>query len=102
MERTEPDPVDVALRVLLTEPSYAAQMLIVTARMLEMDHTSPITAQAREHAMTTAADIILTGLPEAVTHESLQRAHRALPPLAPAGTRGQHALLLRQAARSLG
>ena len=101
MERTEPDPVDVALRVLLTEPSYAAQTLIVTARILETDAAQPITAHARDHAMTIAADTILSPLPEAVRHCSLTRAYPALPPLAPAGTRGEYALRLRRAATDL-
>ncbi|MFC7906446.1 hypothetical protein [Streptomyces nigra] len=102
MERTDPDPVDAALQVLLTEPTYAAQTLIVAARMLEMDAASPITADAREHAMDIATDAVLSTLPEAVDHESRRSAYRALPPLAPAGTRGEYALRLRAAARDLG
>ena len=100
--RTDPDPVDVALRVLLTEPSYAAQTLIVTARMLEEDHASPMTALAREHAMDIAIDSILGNLPEAVGYDSVRRVYRALPPLAPLTTRGEYALRLRQAAKDLG
>ncbi|MGI5408698.1 hypothetical protein ACQEV9_18130 [Streptomyces chartreusis] len=102
MERTDPDAVDVALRVLLTEPSYAAQTLIVAARMLEMDAASPITANAREHAMDIATDVVLAKLPEAVDHESRRTAYRALPPLAPAGTRGEYAHRLRAVAEDLG
>ncbi|WP_435218384.1 hypothetical protein [Streptomyces sp. bgisy034] len=102
MDLTQPDAVDVALRVLLTEPSYAAQTLITTARMLEIDAPRPMTAAARKHAMDIAIDAILSRLPEAVNHDSVRRVYRALPPLAPAGTRGEYALRLRAAARDLG
>ncbi|MFJ2007028.1 hypothetical protein [Streptomyces chartreusis] len=102
MDLTQPDPVDVALRVLLTEPSYAAQTLITTARMLEMDAARPMTAAAREHAMDIAVDTILSTLPEAVNLDSVKRVYGALPPLAPTGTRGEYALRLRQAAKDLG
>ncbi|MEU9661895.1 hypothetical protein [Streptomyces chartreusis] len=100
--RTEPDPVDVALRVLLTEPSYAAQTLIVTARMLEMDAAQPMTALAREHALDIAIDAVLGRLPEAVNHESVKRVYHAMPPLAPSTTRGDYARRLRRAAEVLG
>lgn len=99
---TQPDPVDVALRVLLTEPSYAAQTLIVTARVLEMDATRPMTARAREHAIDIAADTILSKLPDPVCKDSIARLYRVLPALAPPATRGEYALRLRAAARDLG
>ncbi|WP_328439346.1 hypothetical protein OHA71_23700 [Streptomyces sp. NBC_00444] len=101
MERTHPSPVDEALRVLLTEPSYAAQTLIVAARMLEMDAGQPVTGLACEHAIDIAADAILGQLPDPVSEDSLARLYRVLPPLATV-SRGEYALRLRAAAKELG
>ncbi|MFZ4206792.1 hypothetical protein ACOZE4_18340 [Streptomyces griseoincarnatus] len=98
---TQPPDIDVALRVLLEQPSYGAQVLIVTARMLEMDATQPLTGLARERALDIAADTILRTLPEVVARDSMARAYRAMPPLADI-TRGEYALRLRAAARDHG
>jgi hypothetical protein len=100
MERTQPDPLDVALRVLLDEPSYAAQTLTVAARVLEMDAAQPITGAARQHAVDIAAESILGKLPSVVRWESRTRLDSALPPLTPI-SRGEYALLLRAAAKGL-
>jgi len=101
MERTQPTPIDEALRRLIEQPSYGAQVLIVTARMLEMDPTEPMTNRAGGKAMTIAIDTILKPLPRAVGDDSLTRATRALPDLTGI-TRGEAALRLRKAARDLG
>ncbi|WP_406157721.1 hypothetical protein [Streptomyces canus] len=101
MERTQPDPVDEGLRVLLTEPTYAAQVLIVTARMLEMDPAEPMTGRAGGMAMNIATDTVLTPLPQAVRDDSIDRATRVLPDLSGI-TRGEAALRLRAAAEVLG
>lgn len=99
---TQPDPVDVGLRILLDQPSYAAQVLITLARVLEFDHSHAMTGLVRERAADIAADTILRTLPDVVARESLARAYAAMPPLALDVTRGQYALLVRTAARSLG
>ncbi|WP_151480642.1 hypothetical protein [Streptomyces albicerus] len=97
---TQPDPVDEGLRVLLTEPSYAAQTLIVTARLLEMDPAEPMTGLARERAIDIAADTILRTLPEVVCRDSLARLYAVMPP--PVNTtRGEYAPQLRAAAKGL-
>ncbi|MFF9215597.1 hypothetical protein [Streptomyces viridosporus] len=98
---TQPPDIDEALRTLLTEPSYGAQVLTVTARMLEVDSTQPVTELGREYALDIAADTILHTLPDAVCQDSMARAYRALPPLEPV-TRGEYALRLRAAAKELG
>ena len=98
---TQPDPVDVALQVLLTQPSYAAQMLITTARLLEMEPTDPLTGPGLERAIDVAADAILRTLPDVVARDSMQRLYRALPDRPAPITRGEYALRLRQAARSI-
>ncbi len=101
MERTQTDPTDVALRRLIEQPSYAAQVLIVMARMLEMDGTQLMSPVARRCALDIATDTVLGTLPEVVLRDSLERAHRVMPDLSD-GTRGEAALRLRAAARSLG
>ncbi|WP_405925441.1 hypothetical protein [Streptomyces sp. NBC_00035] len=101
MERTQPDPVDVGLRVLLEQPSYAAQVLITLARLLEMDYQQPVNGLALERAMDIAADTVLRPLPDVVTRDSLTRAYAAMPPTAGI-SRGEYALRLRAAAKELG
>lgn len=96
---TRPNPFDEALRRLLTQPSYAAQTLLVTARMLELDADQPMTGLAREGAIDVAADTILSRLPDVVCQDSLARAYDAMPPLT--ATRGEYALQLRDAAKGL-
>lgn len=100
MERTQPHDMDEALRRLIDQPSYAAQVLTVTARMLELDAAQPVTTLARERALDIAADTILRNLPAAVARDSMDRVYRALPPLAPI-TRGEDALRLRATAKGL-
>ena len=102
MERTEPDPVDVGLRVLLTEPTYAAQVLITLARLLELDARHEMTGLVRERGIDIASDTILRTLPDAVSRESLTRAYAVMPALTMDATRGQYALLVRAAAGGLG
>lgn len=102
MERTEPDPVDVGLRVLLTEPSYAAQVLITFARVLEIDAREEMTGLVRERGIDIAADTILRTLPDVVARESVARAYAVMPALTMDATRGQYALLVRTAAGVLG
>ncbi|MFF9269107.1 hypothetical protein [Streptomyces rochei] len=99
---TQPPDIDEALRRLIEQPSYAAQVLTVTARMLEMDPTEPMTTRAGGIAMTIAVDAILTPLPRAVSDDSMDRVTRAMPDLADGITRGEAALRLRAAARALG
>jgi hypothetical protein len=98
---TQPDPVDVALQTLLTQPSYAAQMLITTARLLEMDPTHLLNGIHLERAIDIAADAILRTLPDVVARDSMQRMYRALPDRPTPLTRGEYALHLRQAAKTM-
>ncbi|WP_157876878.1 hypothetical protein [Streptomyces graminilatus] len=99
---TQPDPVDVGLRILIDQPSYGAQVLITFARLLELDGREEMTGLVRERGIDIAADTILRLLPDAVCRESLARAYDAMPALALDVTRGQYALLVRTAARELG
>ena len=101
MERTHPDSTDEALRRLIEQPSYAAQVLIVAARMLTMDPDAPMTGRAGGMAMEIATDTVLATLPEAVREDSIGRARRVLPDLSGI-TRGEAALRLRAVAQELG
>ncbi|MFM9542299.1 hypothetical protein [Streptomyces turgidiscabies] len=99
---TQPDAVDVGLRILLDQPSYAAQVLITLARVLELHPAHEMTGLVRERAVDIAADTILRTLPDVVARDSLARAYSAMPALTLDASRGQYALLVRTAARSLG
>ncbi|MEU8555937.1 hypothetical protein AB0C80_18375 [Streptomyces anthocyanicus] len=99
---TQPPDIDEALRQLIEQPSYGAQVLIVTARMLEMDPAEPMSDRAGGLAMTIAIDAVLGTLPQVVSDDSVDRATRALPDLAGDITRGEAALRLRAAAKDLG
>ncbi|TLQ45775.1 hypothetical protein [Streptomyces marianii] len=101
-ERTDLTPIDEALHKLLNQPSYAAQTLLVTARMLELDADQPMTQTAREQALDIGADTILSRLPDAVHEDSLARAYKALPAVPSLSiTRGEFALRVRKAAEAL-
>ncbi len=99
---TQPPDIDEALRRLIEQPSYGAQVLIVTARMLERDPAEPMTRRAGGLAMTIAIDAVLKPLPQVVIDDSVARATRALPDLTGDITRGEAALRLRDAAKALG
>ncbi|RSR98045.1 hypothetical protein EF913_28355 [Streptomyces sp. WAC04189] len=99
---TQPPDIDEALRRLIEQPSYAAQVLIVFARMLELDAAETATWTARRRAWEIATDAVLRELPEVVSCDSIQRAQGALPDLTGNITRGEAALRLRAAARALG
>ncbi|MBD9703399.1 hypothetical protein IHE56_15175 [Streptomyces sp. ID01-12c] len=99
---TQPDPVDVALDVLLNQPSYAAQMLITMACYLAVHADHPLTGLDVERVIDVAADTILRPLPDVVAQDSMSRMYRALPDRPAPVTRGEYALLLRHAAKELG
>ncbi|WAL93970.1 hypothetical protein [Streptomyces sp. Je 1-369] len=95
-----PDPVDVALRVLLEQPTYAAQTALAAAELLDADATAPMTYLHCEHVIDTAAQTVLGHLPDVVSRESLDRLYAALPSI-DGVTRGEYALRFRAAARGL-
>lgn len=99
---TQPPDTGEAPRKPIERLSYAAQVLIVFARMLEMDSAQPMSTRAGGLAMTIAIDAVLGKLPRAVRDASVARAARALPDLTGDITRGEAALRLRAAAKALG
>ncbi|MFI1677038.1 hypothetical protein [Streptomyces sp. NPDC020607] len=95
-----PDPVDVALRVLLDQPTYAAQTALTMAAVLDLTPGEPMTYLDCARVANLAADAILGRLPAVVREESLARLHPALPPIG-AVTHGEYALHLRNVAKGL-
>lgn len=80
------------------EPSYAAQIVILTARILDMTPTEPLTPPTLDEALRTAITAILQTLPTAVEHDAVQLATAALPPTHAGETCGEHAIRLRTTA----
>ncbi|MBW5420294.1 hypothetical protein GKQ77_01745 [Streptomyces sp. BG9H] len=90
---------DEALRRVLAEPSLAAQILLVTARLLG-ESTDTLGMHQLDRRLTTAIDAICGALPEAVRTDAATRARSALPPLTSISC-GRYAAHLRAAAREL-
>ncbi|MFD3929705.1 hypothetical protein [Streptomyces sp. NPDC058614] len=85
---------------VLTEPSYAAQILLTTAAILDMHPTAPLTPSTVDQALRVAADAIVSRLPAVVAADSSHIARQALPTSAGI-TRGEYALRLRTAAKGI-
>lgn len=101
MERTHQINPGEVLATVLAEPSYAAQILIVAARVLSHgDSVGPVDAWNLHDALTTAEAAIVGTLPEAVQHDASARARAALPPLTRI-SRGEYAIQLSAAAKDL-
>ncbi|MGO4630525.1 hypothetical protein AB4225_06210 [Streptomyces sp. 2RAF24] len=82
-----------------TEPSYTAQVLLVAARVLDMDPATELYPVTLTYAMDTAADSVLRTLPTPVANATRAAVREVLPEARPAETRGEYALRLRQIAR---
>jgi hypothetical protein len=97
---TEPPDIDDILRRLVEQPSYAAQILTVAARLLELDIFTPLTPWSLDQAVTGAEKAILHTLPESVQHIASTRARNHLP-YPYAGTRREYADRLHAAAKEI-
>ncbi|GGX99179.1 hypothetical protein [Streptomyces fructofermentans] len=95
------DAIGAALDALLGRPSYAQQVLLEAAALLETDPDEPITNCVWEQVLEWAARATFDGLPDAVRSDSLATATAALPPTSDL-THGQYAGLLRSTAARLG
>lgn len=95
-------PVPLAQQ-LLEQPSYARQVLIVMARLLEMGPNLAHTEQARAHALDIATEAVLGALPGPVRCDALGRARQALPVMLPwvPETRGEYAARARLGAEAI-
>ncbi|MBZ6258837.1 hypothetical protein KVH22_25310 [Streptomyces olivaceus] len=97
---TQPPDIDEALRKLVEQPSYASQVLTVTARLTERRALTPVTARSLHEDLQTAEATILGTLPESVQHIASTRARTHLP-YPYAGTAHEYAARLRTAAGAL-
>ncbi|MEV0090429.1 hypothetical protein [Streptomyces sp. NPDC050738] len=97
-ERTDHQPPPEGAHRVLPGPSYAAQMLLVTARILEMTPLLPLFAPVLDEALRIAAAAILHRVPAVVEQDALRLATAALPPVHPGETCGEHAIRLRTTA----
>lgn len=88
---------------LLEQPSYARQVLIVMARLLEMGPKLAHTERARTDALDIATEAVLGTLPSPVRCAALGRARAALPVMDPwkPETRGEYAARARTAAEAV-
>lgn len=98
MDRSQPRPDQPSP----PPPSYAAQLLTVTARILELMPDAVANPQLVIAAYSIATDAILTPVPaEAVVQDSAQRAEQALQPYGGLVC-GEYAARLRATAARLG
>ncbi|MGW3410273.1 hypothetical protein [Streptomyces sp. NPDC000888] len=84
----------------VAEPSYAAQILTVTAWVLAQDPALLVTETGLHRALQTADATITGTLPAVVAETATLRAHAQLPPYADT-SRGEYALRLRAAAKGI-
>ncbi|MGW5736989.1 MULTISPECIES: hypothetical protein [Streptomyces] len=99
MERTQTIDTTTSPRTTLTTPSYAAQILIITAHLLG-ESVDPVTTWIVGELFNTATDAVCGTLPPAVRDNAATIARTALPPTR-RNSCGQYAASLRDLAQSL-
>lgn len=97
---THRPPPRAVLPPAVPEPSYAAQILTVTAWVLELVAVEPLTQAALDDALRTAAAGIVGHLPAVVAESATLRARAHLAPL-PDITHAEYALRLRATAKEM-
>jgi hypothetical protein len=98
---THRPPPRAVLPLAVVEPPYAAQILTVTAWVLELVAVEPLTQTALADALRTAVAGIVGHLPAVVAESATLRARSHLPSYVDV-THGEYALRLRAAAKELG
>lgn len=94
--------LDDALARILTEPSWAQQIVTETARMLQTeDPFEPLTLRILDANLAGAAYTITNQLPDAVVIDATEHAVQALPLIHPRETPDAYALRLLQIARTI-
>jgi hypothetical protein len=97
---THPPTKLAALPAAITDPPYAAQILTVTACLLELSPSETLAPPTLDGALLTAAAGVIGDLPAVVVEGATLRARAHLPLYADI-THGEYALLLRAAAKEL-
>lgn len=101
-ERTDHATPDEALHRVFTQPSLASKVLLhIAGELVAVDPAGILTETGLRIAIVHSALEMLRSLPAAVRDNALQVALTALPPVNPDATRGEYALHLRRAARSI-
>lgn len=95
---TAPTPTTHLQATPATGPSYTAQVLLVAARVLDMDPATELLPVTIAFTLNTATDTVLCTLPDAVADATRAAVRKALPEARTGETRGEYALRLRQIA----
>ncbi|MEU9134622.1 hypothetical protein AB0D33_01405 [Streptomyces sp. NPDC048404] len=98
---THRPPPRAVLPPTVAEPSYATQILTVTAWVLELVAVEPLTQAALDDALRTATAGIVGHLPAVVAESATLRARSQLPSYDDV-THAEYALRIRAAAKALG
>jgi hypothetical protein len=100
--RTDPTDLDEALARILSEPTWARQIITATACHLQTeDPFLTLTETDLTATLDMVTELITGHLPQVVADEAAERAAAVLPPLHPRETCDTYALRLLHAARSL-
>ncbi|AAR29712.1 hypothetical protein VWBp22 [Streptomyces phage VWB] len=98
---TAPTPLAPLSATPADGPSYTAQVLIVAARILDMDPGTELYPVTIAFAVNTACDTVLSTLPAIVAEVVRTSVGDVLPEAREGETRGEYALRLRQIAGSV-
>ncbi|MFI8865325.1 hypothetical protein ACIGNW_00180 [Streptomyces sp. NPDC053707] len=94
--------MDETLARILTEPSWAHQLLTATAVGLAIEEPFLVATTADiDAAITSVAECLIYHLPDVVVEDVLERAAAVVPKPRPRETHSQYALRLRAAAEAL-
>ncbi|MEU6070555.1 hypothetical protein ABZ864_40480 [Streptomyces sp. NPDC047082] len=101
MERTQHIRHGEARAPALPQPSYVAQALTVTARILDMHPADRLGPTVLDDALRTGIRAITATLPSPVRTDVHRIVHASLPPASLKDTQGQYAAQLRETANAL-
>lgn len=93
--------MDKILRQVQEQPSYAAQVLLVTAAVLRIQSERALHPRVLDIALGFGADAIVGELPTAVALDATDRARAVLPPVDDTVTHGEYALRLDSIAKAV-
>lgn len=99
-----PEPLSQAdefLRQVQEQPSYTAQLLLVTAAVLRIQAGRTLHPRVLDIALGFGADAIVGTLPMPVALDAMDKARAALPPVGPDVTHGEYALILDATAKTV-
>lgn len=98
---SHPTQADEALRQIQEQPSYTAQLLLVTAAVLRIQAERTLHPRVLDIALGFGADAIVGNLPMPVALDAMDKARAALPDVDDTVTHGEYALLLDSIAKTV-